>query len=215
MDVQLKFYKKEEEGRTWVNKDTFKEFESEYNNSQDDSSLTNTSNVQFGLHINVMHPIDNNIKTTKKEWIPLTTVYGGIDGVKLFIKHRNFETVYAWEDSFNEIISISLNRLYINTQKQHETHFKDIKMYGTLFNYNGLGLDAIKGEIANACVPEYLYKLYNNQDETNPRKRLSTLTMDNILKELNMNKIDEGCSIAQIAKFCMLHKITYYVLNYK
>jgi hypothetical protein len=162
-----------------------------------------------------MHPIDNDIKITKKAWIPLTTVYGGIDGVKLFIKHRIIETVYAWEDSFNEIISISLNRLYINTQKQHETHFKDIKMYGTLFNYNGFGLDAIKGEIENACVPEYLYNLYNNPDETNPRKRLSKLTMDKILKELNMNTIDEGCSITQIANFCNIHKITYYVLNYK
>ena len=39
--------------------------------------------------------------------------------------------------------------------------------------------------------------------------------MDKILKELNMNTIDEGCSITQIANFCNIHKITYYVLNYK
>ena len=85
---------------------------------------------------------------------------------------------------------MSLIKLYISKQKQHETHFKDIKMYGTLFNYNGFGLDAIKGEIANACVPEYLYTLYNNPDETNPRKRLSKLTMGKILKELNMDTKD-------------------------
>ena len=36
-----------------------------------------------------------------------------------------------------------------------------------------------------------------------------------MVTELNMAKIDEGCSIAQIANFCMLHKITYYALNYK
>ena len=80
-------------------------------------------------------------------------MYGVINGVKLFIKHTIMEMVYGYEDSDNEILSMSLNRLYINTQKQPETHFNDIKMYGTLFNYNGFGLDAIKGEIANACVP--------------------------------------------------------------
>ena len=175
MDVKLKFHKdKDLYGNTirkWVDKDKFKEFETEYQNSQDESSLTNASTVQFGLHITIRN-VDNKKIAINKPWIPLTTVYGGINGVKLFIKHRIIETVYAWEDSSWEILSISLNRLYINTQKQHETHFKDIKMYGTLFNYNGFGLDAIKGKIENACVPEYLYNLYNNPDETNPRKRL-------------------------------------------
>ena len=45
-------------------------------------------------------------------------------------------------------------------------------MYGTVFNYLGYGLKAQQGEIPNACVPQYLYNLYNNDNETNPRKRL-------------------------------------------
>ena len=54
-------------------------------------------------------------------------------------------------------------------------------MYGTLFNYKGYGLDALNGKIQNACVPEYLLNLYNNENETNPRKRLKKLTIENIV----------------------------------
>ena len=200
--------------RTWVNKDKFQEFELEYHDSQDDNSPINISDVEFEVHIN-MKDLDTKIIGIKIIWIPLTEVHGGISGVKMFVRHKIIEMIYIYENSNREILSMNLIKLYIGKQKQHETHFKDIKMYGTLFNYNGFGLDAIKGEIANACVPEYLHKLYNNPDETNPRKRLSKLTMDKILKELNMNTIDEGCSITQIANFCNIHKITYYVLNYK
>ena len=39
--------------------------------------------------------------------------------------------------------------------------------------------------------------------------------MDKILQELNMKTIDEGCSIAQIAVFCKIQKITYYALDFK
>ena len=37
--------------RTWVNKDKFKQFKSEYSNSQDKSALTNTLNVQFEINV--------------------------------------------------------------------------------------------------------------------------------------------------------------------
>ena len=52
------------------------------------------------------------------------------------------------------------------------TDIKHIKMYGTVFNYLGYGLKARQGKIPNACVPQYLRELYNNTEETNPRKRL-------------------------------------------
>ena len=139
VDVKLKFVYDVDRDRTWVYKEKFPEFELEYQNSQDESE--SSSNVEFGLHI-TMKDIEIDRIIIKKSWIPLTTVYGGINGVKLFIKHKIIETVFRWESSLYEILSISLNRLYINTQKQHETHFKNIKMYGTLFNYCGFGLDA-------------------------------------------------------------------------
>ena len=42
----------------------------------------------------------------------MTTVYGGDNGVKLFIKHRIIEMVYAYEDSDWEIQSISIINFY-------------------------------------------------------------------------------------------------------
>ena len=54
MDIKLQFNKDWVGGRTWVNKDKFPQFHLEYQNSQDESSLTNTSNVQFGIHINMI-----------------------------------------------------------------------------------------------------------------------------------------------------------------
>ena len=51
-------------------------------------------------------------------------------------------------------------------------------MYGTIFNYSGFGLEALNSKTPNACVPEYLLQLYNNKEETNPRKRLTKLTIE-------------------------------------
>lgn len=211
--VNLKF---DDDGdRTWINKDRFDEFESEYQQSQDDSSLSDTSRVEFEIHIKMVK-VETKTEETNKIWINMTTVYGGVNGVKLFIKHKIIEMVYAYEDSDWEIISMSIIKLYIKKQKQTQnTNFRDIKMFGAVFNYNGFALEAIKSEVPNSCVPEYLLKLYNNPEETNPRKRLAKLTMDKLLQELNMKAIDEGCSIAQIAVFCEIHKITYYALDFK
>ena len=161
-----------------------------------------------------------NLETKKEEernaFPPVTTVYGGVNGVKLFLKHAVIETVYAYEDSGYEILAIELKMLYINSRRHtSNTDFRTIKMYGTVFNYTGFGLQALNGKTPNACVPEYLLQLYNNPEETNPRKRLAKLKMEKILHELNMNTIDEGCSITQIAAFCDIHKITYYALDFR
>ena len=212
--IKLKFESDHLNDRRWVNKDIFPEFESEYQQSQDDSSLSDTSSVEFEIHIN-MKKVETGAEETKKIWIPMTTVYGA-NGVMLFLKHKIIEMVYAYEDSDWEIKSMNIIKLYTNKLKQKgNINFKDIKMYGTLFNYNGFALQAVESKKPNSCVPEYLFKMYNNPEETNPRKRLVKLTMDKILQELNMKTIDEGCSIAQLAVFCDIHKITYYALDFK
>ena len=38
---------------------------------------------------------------------------GGLQGVKLYLKHKVIETVYAWEDSGAEIKKMILNKLYV------------------------------------------------------------------------------------------------------
>ena len=63
-DVKLKFDKDVDNDRTWVNKDTFTEFESEYQQSQDDSSLSDTSSVEFEIHIK-MKKVETGAEETK------------------------------------------------------------------------------------------------------------------------------------------------------
>ena len=114
----------------------------------------------------------------KEAFIPITTVYGGMEGVKMYIKKLVIDSVYAWEDSPTEIQKMILNKLYVKKSKQNLSQdIKHIKMYGTVFNYLGYGLMAQQGEIPNACVPEYLLKLYNNEEETNPRRRLTKINI--------------------------------------
>ena len=36
-----------------------------------------------------------------------------------------------------------------------------------------------------------------------------------LLKELEMERIDEGCCLNQIIKFCTKYKIIYYALDFK
>jgi hypothetical protein len=61
--VNLKFDK--DDDRTWVNKDKFDEFESEYQQSQDDSSLSNTSSIEFEIHIKMVK-IETKLEEIKK-----------------------------------------------------------------------------------------------------------------------------------------------------
>ena len=48
-----------------------------------------------------------------------------------------------FEDSGTYINSIALTNMYVSRRNQTiPVNFRQIKMYGTLYNYNGYGLDA-------------------------------------------------------------------------
>ena len=201
------------EKRYFVNKDRFDEFINEHNDIQ--ATETNEVSVQLNIIVE-LKDVEANEYYTKDIWIPMTTIYGGVNGVKMFIKSKIVDIVYVYEGSNAEIQKILLKKLYMLKKKQDiKADIKKIKMYGTIFNYKGYGLDALNGKIQNACVPEYLKNLYNNENETNPRKRLKKLTIEKIVEELGMKSIDDGCSTEQIRGFCNNHKITYYALDYK
>ena len=72
--------------RTWINKNRFDEFESDYQQAQDDSSLSTTSSVEFEIHIRMVK-IETKLDDIKK-WIPMTTVHGGDNSIKLFIQQK-------------------------------------------------------------------------------------------------------------------------------
>ena len=101
-------------------------------------------------------------------------------------------------------------------QKENQSisiDFRQIRMYGTLDNYNGYGLDAKNYD--GACVPNYILETYNNQDATNPRNKISKLNTPKPLDILCMQNIHEGCSIEQRTNFCNRYKITYYVMTFR
>ena len=71
--------------------------------------------------------------------------------------------VQIFENSGTYIKSIALTKLYVSRRNQNvPVNFRQINMYGTLYNYNGYGLDAKKYD--GACVPRHLLETYNNQD---------------------------------------------------
>ena len=61
--------------------------------------------------------------------------------------------VYAYEDSDWEIQSMSIVKLYTQKKKQElQVKFREIKMYGTIFNYYGFGFEALNSKTLNACM---------------------------------------------------------------
>ena len=211
VDVDFKFDYDRQLGRTWVNKESFYRLNEAYENSQEHQHQP--LDVEFEVILTMKHDGKN---VTKKPWVHSTTVYGGVNGLRLFMKHKVIDLVYTYEDSDYEIQTMQLSRLYVMKRKQQiATHFKDIKMYNLCFNYCGYGLSVAAGQTPQACVPSYLLAKYNNKDETNPRKKIARLTMNKLLNELSMSSIDEGCSCSQVIHFCNLHKIVYYILDFR
>ena len=119
-----------------------------------------------------------------------------------------------FEDSGTYIKNNSLTNMYVSKRNQSiSIDFRQIRMYGTRYTYNGYGLDAKNYD--GACVPNYLLETFNNQDVTNPRNKISKLNMPKLLEILGMQNIHEGCSIEQIANFCNRYKITYCEMNFR
>ena len=106
----------------------------------------------------------------------------------------------------------TLTNIYVSRRNQNvPVTFRQTKKYGTLYNYNGYGLDT--NNYDGACVPRHLLDTSNNQYVTNPRK--NKLDMAKLLEIIGMQFLYEGCSIEQIAKFCDRYKITYSVMNFR
>ena len=51
---------------------------------------------------------------SKTAFDEMTTVYGGIAGIKLVLKNEIIESVYHFEDSEHELLSMEIPILYIN-----------------------------------------------------------------------------------------------------
>ena len=85
VDVDLNCTDDDIHNRTWVDTDKFPEFHNDYNESQENSSLTESSEVQFRVKTIIKDP-DTKKEETKVAFTDMTTVYGGNEGIKLFLK---------------------------------------------------------------------------------------------------------------------------------
>ena len=112
IDVKLRFDADPTSNRTWVNKDRFPEIQSQYDDLQDNSSLSDPWSVEFHIQVHIKN-LETGKTENKQAFPPMTTVYGGDNGVRLFLKQKVIETVYHYEDSGYEILAIDLKRLYI------------------------------------------------------------------------------------------------------
>ena len=111
--------------------------------------------------------METGVLETKHVFPDTTTVYGGTNGVNMCLKDQVIQSVYPYERSAKEILSIELLDLYINSRSIIiYFRFRRIKMYGTYLNYTGFMLDAINTN--RCCVPQYMFELLNNKLETNP-----------------------------------------------
>ena len=119
VDVDLNFVDDEILYRKWVDKDKFPEFHNDYNDSQENSSLTESSEVQFRVKTTIKEMVQVGAHLELKirsvtAFTDMTTVYGGNAGIKLFLKSKIVDSVYKWEDSAKEILSMEIQNLYVN-----------------------------------------------------------------------------------------------------
>ena len=209
-DVDLKYDEPNDYGVQQVNQDRFSDFMNDYEALQ--NKQTNPLTVELKFRIETQKP--NMAVEISEMFIKQETVYGGLPGLKLYIKTQVIKLVYMFEDSGTYIKNINLTNMYVSKRNQSiSIDFRQIRMYGTLYNLIGYGLDAKNYD--GACVPNYLLATYNNQEVTNPRNKISKLDMPKLLEILGMQNMYEGCTIEQIANFCNMYKITYYVMNFR
>ncbi len=81
-------------------------------------------------------------------------------------------------------------------------------MYGTLLELCGFDLKVGKFEFKNACAFEYHLRMLN-------KKRNNNWTQERLLKELNMDSIDEGITLNQLIPLYQKYKIGFHVVDYK
>ena len=104
-----------DESRYFVNKNKFWYFQNKYKELQEENK--DPVSVEAHIIVEIRELMTNKI-IQKDAFIPITTVFGGMEGVKLYIKKLVINTVYTWEDSPIEIIKIILNKLYVKKLKQ-------------------------------------------------------------------------------------------------
>ena len=85
IDVDSEFV--DETDRTWVDKDKFWEFRNDYEEPRENNSLNTSSEVQLRIIFKIQD-IETGVFETKRVFPDTTMVYGGTDGVILFLQYQ-------------------------------------------------------------------------------------------------------------------------------
>ena len=112
VNIGLKLVKGDD--RTWVDDNKFVVLEKRFVEIQKDNK--NPVRVEFELKIR-LRKISDGAMHLKEPWVHMQTIYGGMEGVKAYIQHKVIDSVYMWEDSDYEIVSVGLSRLYVSKAK--------------------------------------------------------------------------------------------------
>ena len=167
VDVDLEF--EQDIDITWVYRDKLLEFHNDFGDSQETSSLNESSRVQLRVKTTYIVPyVEDTIRISKHVFSPETTVYGGTNGVKLLLNKTN--GISLWEDSPNKILSMDIQNLYINDKSIIEDSssrkptcmvqyiiISDIWQMPVITYTNG------------CCVPQFIFDTLHNPSEENPR----------------------------------------------
>jgi len=108
IDVDLKFDYDRQLCRSRVIKGHFQRLNEAYKDSQ--QHCEEPLDVEFAMVLSMKHDEKD---VTKKVWVPLTTVYDGVNGLRLFMKRKVIEFVYTYAGSACEIQTMQLSRLYV------------------------------------------------------------------------------------------------------
>ena len=93
-------------------------------------------------------------------FIKQETVYGGEQGLKLYIRTQVTNWYICLKIAEHTLTNIALDNIYVPRNHNISISFRQISMYGTLCNYKWYGLDT--NSYDGACVPRHLLETYNN-----------------------------------------------------
>ena len=103
-------------------------------------------------------------------------VKGGKGSIRKAIQNEVDEVIMAVQGKYDDEDggvnpadpdAIQIKHIFINKIKQDLTDFKDIKMFGTILEFCGYGLDTESYKYKNACAVEYHVEMFNKRKITN------------------------------------------------
>ena len=184
---------------------------------QKKKTIKNSDNINDEHTIQVVFNIRfNNEKEHRTYSRDVFHVKGGKGSIKKAIQNEVDEVIMAVQEIYEDDggvnaqdpDGIKIKHIYINKIKQDLTDFKNIKMFGTILEFCGYGLDKETYKYENACAVEYHVEMFN-------KKINQKWTVERFMDEIGMSSIDEGVSLNQLLLLYKKYRIRYHCVDVK